>query len=69
MEHKLTWLALGDGWVTAEQIDGKPAFLVMRSMNGWLLTPHEGRRFDAFRSAEDAKGFADHFEDRPTPLR
>ena len=69
MGNKLTWVPAGDGWVTAEQTNGKPEFRVGRSIIGWVLSPREGRGFDAFRSAEDAKTFADHFEDRPAHLR
>jgi len=65
----MTWVPAGDGWVTVEHANGKPEFHVNRSMNGWLLSTREGRGFDAFRSAEDAKAFADHFEDRPKHLR
>jgi hypothetical protein len=70
MKNSLTWVETEPNlWVTTEQTDGEPAFKVTRTMHGWLLSPREGRRFDAFRSAEDAKTFADHFEDRPAYLR
>ena len=70
MKQELTWIEAGPNlWVTVEQANGGPVFSVSRTMHGWLLTPREGRSFDAFASADDAKAFADNFEDRPPYLR
>jgi hypothetical protein len=70
MKRELTWVETAPNlWATSERVDGEPAFVVSRTMHGWLLSPRAGRRFDHFASADDAKTFADNFEDRPAHLR